>query len=102
MGEPIVYVIYRWHSDSIESINPDAVIWLKVSSSDERNYAFIQAAPVTPKVGEWAMDSPGSPDWNQVIVQKFSGRAATAYWQASDARKFWKEGFHVVDAIFTY
>jgi hypothetical protein len=102
MGEPTVAAVYRWHSATLKKINPDAVLWLKVSSSNGRSYGFIRVSPTTPDEGEWAFDTTGSPNWDKVIVQSYKNGKAVSYWSAADAKKFWKEGFTVVDATLNF
>lgn len=102
MGEPTVQAIYRWHSETIKAIE-GAVLWLKVASNDGKSVGYIRVTPTVPDEGEWAMDSTGSPNWADVIVQSYDadGRV-TKTWPAKDAKMFWKAGFSVVDAKLTY
>jgi len=102
MGEPTVQGVYRWHSTTIKTIESNAVLWLEVSSSDGRNRGYIQVSPTVPEEGEWGMDTTGSPNWDEVIVQSFSKGKADKYWSAHDAKLFWKAGFSVTGAILNY
>ncbi len=102
MGEPVVSAIYCWHSPTLKTINPDATLWLKVTSADGKSWAYLKASPTVPAEGKWGMDTPGSPNWDKVIVKSYKGNTATAYWPAEDAKKFWKAGFTVTGATLSY
>ena len=77
----------------------DTVLWLEVSNS--MGTAYIRVDPTVPKNGQWSYDVTGSPNWDKVLVDSYSGSSANSYVKASTAKNFWKAGFRVVGAYLS-
>lgn len=96
MGEPTINGTYKWESDTVQQLDPDTVVWLKISNNINGS-AFIRIDPVVPKRGEWGFNVTGSPNWNKVLVSQYEGNKAIKYVDAAIAKQFWGNGFQVVE-----
>lgn len=97
MDEPTINGTYKWESDTVQQLDPDTVVWLKISNNINGS-AFIRIDPVVPKRGEWGFNVTGSPNWNKVLVSQYEGNKAIKYVDAAIAKQFWGNGFQVVGA----
>jgi hypothetical protein len=105
MGEPTVYISYKWHGyRATKSLPPNTIVWLKVVPNWAREnngkiYAYIRHDPSVPKEGEWADEVAGSPSWDHVL---FTARSNKHSYTAKAAKEFWDKGFRVVEASLEY
>ncbi len=98
MGEPLVACTFKWEAEVgyQEDLPSDTVLWLKVRSGEAT--AFIRCSPIFKDSGKgFGMDSPGSPNWKDVLVLEWSGNKAIRTMDEKAAKAFWKAGFNVVD-----
>lgn len=98
MGEPLVTCVFKWEAEVgyKESLPSDTVLWVKVQSGAAT--AFIRCSPVYTDSGKgFGMDSPGSPNWKDVLVLEWSGTKVIRTMDEKAAKAFWKAGFNVVD-----
>lgn len=102
-GEAMVDGVFEWRAQSgyKDELPPQAVVWLEVSNSMGSGY--IRISPTIPKSGAgFGMNMTGSPQWNALIAQGYSGTNGERYVSAQTAKQFWIKGFRVVNAFLAW
>jgi len=87
-GEPTVAGTYRWRGESGCELHYATTVWLKLETS--QGHGYVRLAPAIPDQGEWAYNTKGSPDWDDVVCG--SGTNDEDCMPPDDAKYMWRHG----------
>lgn len=85
-GEATIYGNYKYFGNC--QPDPGFMIWLRVESAGA--WGYVRIAPAIPNgPGSWGFNTPGSPNWDEVLCG-YNGTRRTQCNSASSAKRIWK------------
>ena len=89
MGSATVFSEWTWDGDRTCTPSHTTVVWMKVEGLG--GHAWVRDSPVIPAAGGPGFNSPGSPNWDELLCSWENTRKVECFDEAS-AKRLWVDG----------
>lgn len=90
LGEPLVKGSWKYFGADCKPSH-STIVWLKVEAPGI-GHSYVRLAPVVPnKASEWGFNTPGSPNWDEVLCG-YRGTRTLQCLEPNDAKRVWRNG----------